>query len=285
MLPCLLMLAMLSAAGPARAQSPDGEPVVLSTGEPGGAYWSAGARLQAVATDMGFTVQHLPSAGSMENLERLLASDSPVGLVFAQGDALQRYFDAHPDAEQKVDVLENVGRECVFMMVERGTGIRDDDDLQARAAGLSLAIGSEVSGVAVTFDYMRSLVPELGDITVAYTDTRVAMERIRQGADSVNAVMVVHRPREHSSELDIAIANPARFHLVRFSDERFLRRLSGGRKVYRQMRLALPGVEEPVTTLCVRALLVAHKTKLTMRQRNKLTDLVNYHWMRVYTSP
>lgn len=279
-----LALALLGAACLGRAATPDGDAIILSTGQPGGGYWSAGARLQAVAAEMGFTVEKLPSAGSMENLERLLDPDSPVGVAFAQGDALQHYLNANPGAEQKLDVLENIGRECVFFIVDSGAGIVDDGDLQDRALEVSLSISDEASGGAVTFDYMRSLVPELGDIAVAYTDTRAAMQQLHTSPGSVGAVMVVHRPKEHSSELDMAIANPERFRLLRFTDERFMRRLAGGRKVYRQMRLALPGLEDTVETICVRGVLLAHKTKLNMRQRNKLTDLVNYHWMRVYVS-
>tara|TARA_R110000823_G_scaffold119998_17_gene244529 strand:- start:31830 stop:32702 length:873 start_codon:yes stop_codon:yes gene_type:complete len=282
-LPGLLALLLLAVAQTEAA--PQLETVVFSTGEPGGGYWRAGARLQGVAADMGFAVENLASAGSTENIERLLDPQSPVGLAFAQADVLQHYFNAHPDAEQKLDVLESIGRECVFLVTASASGMRTDEDLQDRAARITLGIDSEASGVAATFDYLRSLAPELDEITIAFGDTRAALERLMQSADGVDAVMVVHRPRVHSPEVDIVIASPGHFNLVHFSDERFTRPLAGGRKIYRRMRLGLPGLEKPVVTICTRGLLIAHKEKLSVRQSNKLTDLVNYHWMRVFVSP
>ena len=67
-------------------------------------------------------------------------------------------------------------------------------------------------------------------------------------------------------------------------DDRLTRELPGGDSVYRSMRLALPGVEDPVTTICVRGLVLGHKQKLSASQSTTLTDLVNYHWMRVYST-
>jgi|TARA_B110000503_G_scaffold4350_2_gene5768 hypothetical protein len=52
--------------------------------------------------------------------------------------------------------------------------------------------------------------------------------------------------------------------------------------VYRTTKLAMPEPREPVKKLCVRGLLLANKQKLTIDQRNKLSDLMMYHWMEIY---
>jgi hypothetical protein len=51
------------------------------------------------------------------------------------------------------------------------------------------------------------------------------------------------------------------------------------------MNLAMPGADEAIKTICVEGLLLANKQKLNGRQHSKLTELVNFHWMRVYATP
>ncbi|MAT92660.1 MAG: hypothetical protein CME59_08665 [Halioglobus sp.] len=278
-----LVLALL--ALPAHAQAGfDGGAIVISSGAAGGGYWNAGQRLQGVAASMELPVENLESSGSMENLERLVDPASPVNLAFAQADAMRHFFQQRREDEQLVDVLENIGQECVFVIAGRDSGIDRDRDLAANGADISLGISSPTSGIAVTFDYMTSLLPDLAGVAIAYGNTSAAMEGLDSDAGAVDAVMVVHRPKAHSPEVDLAIANPERFQFVELSDDRFTRELHNGRAVYRRMRLALPGYREPVQTICVRGLLLGHKQKLSAHQRNRLTDLVNYHWMRVYAT-
>jgi len=258
--------------------------VVLMSGVEGGGYWSAGTRLQAVAErEVHLPVANLPSSGSLENLKSLLDRDSPVNLAFAQADAAQLYLSHHPEELVKLDVLENIGQECVFIVTGIGSKIHTDKDLR-EATNLRLGIASANSGMAVTFDYMMSQIPELADVKVIYGDTNAAMKTLNSSDASVDAVMTIHRPREHSSEVDQALTDGSHFRFVELSDERFTEELWNGRKVYRTMKLALPGADKPIQTICVPGLLLANKQKLSIAQRNQLGDLVSYHWMQVYAT-
>jgi TRAP-type uncharacterized transport system substrate-binding protein len=280
---CLLGWGVL----PALAEEPTEDTpagVVLMSGVEGGGYWSAGTRLQAVAErEVDLAIVNLPSSGSLENLEFLLDRDSPVNLAFAQADAAQYYLKRHPEDLIKLDVLENIGQECVFIVTGIDSEIRTDEDL-LEASDVRLGISSPASGMAVTFDYMVSQIPELKDIKVTYGDTAAVMDELNSADASVDAVMTVHRPREHSAEVDYALANATRFRFVELSDERFTEEQWHGRNVYRVMKLALPGADKPVKTICVSGLLLANKQKLSIAQRNQLSDLVSYHWMQVYAT-
>ena len=256
--------------------------VVLSSGVEGGGYWNAGARLQAVAAkEIGLGVENLPSTGSLDNLDRLLDETSPVNLGFAQADAVQLYLNKNPRVIENLVVLENIGPECVFIVTSADGSIRTDDDLRA-AKNLRLGIPSASSGIAVTFDYMASQVPELGQANVVYGDTLAAMETMDSDNPEVDAVMMVHRPREHSPEVDMALAHPERFRLVELGDARFTAASWDGKPVYRQMDLAMAEMDEPLQTLCVVGLLLANKHKLASEQRNQLGKLVDFYWMQVY---
>lgn len=263
---------------------PDATPaaVVLSSGVEGGGYWKAGARLQAVAAkEVGLGVENLPSTGSVENIERLLDKDSPVNLGFAQADAAQLYLSKHPEVIEDLVVLENIGPECVFIITSADGDIETDDDIRA-ADKLRLGIPSETSGIAVTFDFMASQIPEFGKAEVVYGDTLAAMETMGTDGATVDAVMMVHRPRAHSAEVDKALEQPNRYRFVQLDDDRFTAANWNGKPVYRAMNLAMSDMDEPLETVCVVGLMLANKHKLTSEQRNQLGTLTDYHWMMVY---
>lgn len=287
LLACLLafgstMCVSVSSVSAAEPTSSTG--VVLNSGVEGGGYWNAGERLQSVAASkMGLGVENVPSTGSLENLEHLLDPESPVNLAFAQADATQYYLNQHPEDIRKLELLENIGQECVFMVTGVDSEIRTDEDLQD-AKDPHLGIASAASGVAVTFDYMVSQIPELVNVKVDYGDTLALMEQITASKAPVDAVMMVHRPKERSPEVDYALSHSDQYRFVELSDERLTQELWNGRKIYRTMKIALPGVDKPVQTICVLGLLLANKQKLTLEERNQLSDLVSYHWMKVYAT-
>ena len=263
-------------------------PLVISSGIEGGGYWSAATRLQTVAADLELEVQVEASTGSLHNLARLLDGGDPTSLVLAQADALQHYLDEHPGQSHKIEILENIGQECVFIITGGNSAIHSDADLQ-QDQDYQIAISSPDSGVAVTYAYMTTLAPEMAGTSVLYTDTAEAMNGL-QAADSAvaDAVMLVHRPKEYSPEVDLALRNPDKFRFFQIEDERFKSELPNGEAVYKPLKLAIPVPDSEerrqVNTICVKGLLVANKDKLTAGQRATLGDLVNVHWIKVYAT-
>ena len=264
------------------------EPLVFSSGIEGGGYWSAATRLQTVAAELGLEVQVEASTGSLHNLGRLLDTEDPTSLVLAQADALQHYLDEHPGQSHRIEILENIGQECVFILTGGNSAIHSDADLQ-QDRGYQVAISSPDSGVAVTYAYMTTLAPEMAATSVQYTDTGAAMNGLKAPeGGAADAVMLVHRPKEHSPEVDLALSNPDQFRFVEISDARFKSELPNGEAVYKSLKLAIPvpnsEQRRQVNTICVKGLLVANKDKLTAEQRDTLGNLVNAHWMKVYAT-
>ena len=283
-LACVIVFSALNSVLAQERAAPN-DSIVLSSGVQGGGYWSAGARLQVVAErEVGLAVENLTSSGSLENLEALLDNTSSVNLAFAQADAVQHYLNQHPNELNKLELIENVGVECVFIITGIDSDIETDEDFR-EAKDFRLGISSPSSGIAVTYDYMVSQIPEMEDIEVSYGNNMLVMEKLNASDATVDAVMMVHRPREHSLEVDYALSNPDRYRFVKLTNARLTQELWNGRKIYRSMKLALPGASEPVQTICVLGLLLANKEKLTIEQRNQLGEIANYHWMQVYATP
>ena len=278
---------VLSWGAEEESSAPAQSGLVISSGAEGGGYWSAAARLQKVVHGMGSGAENRPSNGSLDNLEALTDPASPVNMAFAQADALQYFLYDKPGARPQLDVLENIGQECVFIITAASSKLRSDADLQ-KTGKPRLAIASHTSGVAVTFNYMTRLVPEFEKVQVSYRDTLGPMEQLGSAQAPVDAVMVVHRPREHSPELDLALLDKERYRILEISDPRLTGKSKDGQEVYRAMNLAIPGPEgaDPtlVTSICVKGLLVANREKLSAAQQSLLADVVNVHWMRVFAT-
>ncbi len=121
-----------------------------------------------------------------------------------------------------------------------------------------------------------------------YGDTGAALQQLQTPEAQVDAVMVVHRPREHSPTVDLALRHPERYRFLEIGDRRLTNTTVNGQEVYRKMNLAMPGPEEgtrqTVNTICVKGLLLANRHKLTEGQLNLLSDMVNTHWMRVFAT-
>lgn len=264
------------------------EPLTFSSGIEGGGYWSAATRLQAVAADLGLEVQVEASSGSLHNLERLFDTETPTSLILTQADALHHYLNENQGELPKFEILENIGQECVFIITDNNSTIHSDADLQQRR-DYQIAISGPNSGAAVTYAYMTTLAPEMSATSVKYTDTGAAMAAMEATDDSaVNAVMVVHRPREYSPEVDLTLRNPDRFRFVKIADERLKGALPNGDAVYNSMDLAIPvpdsSERQRVTTACVKGLLVANKEKMSRQQRDILGRLVAEQWIKVYAT-
>ena len=175
----------------------------------------------------------------------------------------------------------------MFIITSADSTLRTDADLQS-AEDYRLGIPSHTSGVAVTFNYMTRQIPDLSSVQIVYGDTAEAFENMHSPNAALDAVMVVHRPKEHSPEVDLALADPERYRFLEIDDNRLTEKPDDGQEVYRGMQLAMSGQDNQeattVKTICVKGLLLANKNKLTPEQRTLLIEVVNYQWMEVFAT-
>jgi TRAP-type uncharacterized transport system substrate-binding protein len=263
--------------------------VVISAGREGLGYWGIATRLQAVARESMLPVEVRESVGSTENLQRLADPDSQVSLALTQSDALHAFLDAHPGSLVDIEIFESIGNECVFVIADKGSDIHSDEDLREPNSGNLLAIQSASSGSAITFDVMRKLDPGFGNTEVVYMDTQTAMDKMGTGTlNTVDAVMLVHRPKVHSAELQRALNNPDRFQLVSFNSSGNRGKLPNGDPIYTPLDVPLIrsgwNTERSLPTICVKGLLVGSRSKLSPEARDKLMRIIDSQWMRVYSA-
>jgi hypothetical protein len=119
-------------------------------------------------------------------------------------------------------------------------------------------------------------------------DTRIAMDQMgAESPDIVDAVMLVHRPKVHSPELQRALSNPDRFQLVSFDNADLRGKQPNGDPIYAPLDVPLIrsgwNTESRVQTNCVKGLLVGSRSKLSPDDRDRLMRIIDYQWMRVYS--
>ncbi len=300
LLPILLLTlsAPLSAAlakPPAEPPAADADaeavvaPIVMSSGAEGGGYWGVGTRLAQAATRYKAVVDVRPSSGSIENLQRLNDSDDPTAVGLTQADALAVFLTREPGFAARFEVLESIGKECVFIIAAADSGIDRFTDLRGN---IRMAMRSATSGIAVTFAALQSMQAHLADVQPVYMDPDEAMAELAKppGEGRVDALMLVHRPKLRSEVLNQALFEQDRFHLVPIEDQTLDAKLPNGRPVYTAMNLPLVrekgwNAKVSLKTVCTEGLLLTAPGKLNPEQSRALQQVVDYDWMRVYVQP
>jgi hypothetical protein len=110
--------------------------LIMSTGAPGGAYEAFSARYKPILAAQGIELRERPSAGAVENLQRLLDPNEEVDVAFVQGG-----LGLGTDAEGLVS-LGSFYHETLWIFY-RGN---DALDQLVRLRGKRIAVGGEGSG-------------------------------------------------------------------------------------------------------------------------------------------
>jgi len=257
---------------------------VISTGREGGGYFQVGHRLKQVLSAQGGVAHVRPSEGSLENLRRLSDPDSEVNVGFTQADALRYYLASHPEFAKKLVTVDDWGKECVFIVARRDSGIETDRDIQKRNP-IRIAILSPESGVAVTFSYMAMLEPTFKNTDVVYRDTMEVLTRLAEGEGEVDAVMLVQHPKARPPEMRMVLDNFDSFRFVQVDDRDLRDRLPDGSQVYTHEEITpkpMSGIG--VRTICTKRLVVAAKEKLSPEQSSSLSQTVEKRWRDIYVT-
>ena len=121
----------------------------MATGAEGGAYRLFAERLREELAKQGFELELVPSRGSRDNLERLLAADSPVEIALVQSGMERQLVQAD---RQRLQSLGAIYQEPLWLFYRAELSL----DRIADLLPLRLALGSTGSGLSPTFSVERS---------------------------------------------------------------------------------------------------------------------------------
>ncbi|MBI1207739.1 MAG: hypothetical protein GC191_10680 [Azospirillum sp.] len=172
-------LALLCAAAPASAENPK-----IDTGGAAGSYHkSFGPLLKDALRKSLFNYDLATSAGSGENIARVAASPSDIGLV--QFDVFALKAATEPALTKSVTVIRSdVAHECLFAVAQKDVGetLKNWGGIKSVANRLRIATGPKDSGSAITLDYLRSIDADLAKATIAnFESVDAAVDAVAAG--------------------------------------------------------------------------------------------------------
>ncbi len=246
---------------------------VISTGKNTGNYFKVGNTIAGMMKDTAV----IPSMGSIENIENLLANKAQVALV--QMDALAWYMNKHPEAEQVLRVVGPAYEECAFIAVNADGIVKDEDDLQKE--GPTIAVGEEGTGSTVTWDYMRILEKGYAKSKTKFEGglTTLGELAMNKKIGGINAYLFVTKPDVKNKMLQ-TVATNSKLKFIDVDDSNLNNKLPlTGEPVYSFKKVVYgEGTfsSKKVSTICMDSAIIARKD-LDMKTLERLSDIVlNY---------
>ncbi|MHC4392371.1 MAG: TAXI family TRAP transporter solute-binding subunit [Planctomycetota bacterium] len=178
----LLLGALTAVALAGAAVAEDGPPLRIGTGGTGGTYEAFGFALKEQLDARGtglFTAELVPTRGSNDNLERLLAGE--VEACFVQADGIYRATrPENPlyDQSSRLRAIGTIMPEAVQIFVRKDSGITTVRDL----IGKTVAAGRGGSGSALSFrDVVLAHGYDPASVRQIYPSNKEASERLVEG--------------------------------------------------------------------------------------------------------
>lgn len=227
----------------------------LASGITGGTYHGVYAPALD-ASIVGWTIEAQPTGGSTENLD--LLADGKVDLALAQADVYASRIAEEPDVFGPLVVIGPIAEECVFIAYRKGGELDDFDDLAVevgdRAAIINL--GTSKGGMAETWNYVSSLLPEHSNADIDSRDGGAALDALEAG--ELDAVAWMTDPGNADHVLLQKVRDQAGLAFLDVDDARLVDVRVGDLLVYHPRRIPIAGSPgDAIETICTSALLVA----------------------------
>jgi len=238
-------------SGPSAAAKPT---VTLASGIAGGTYHER----YAVNIDeilVPWDVEARSTGGSTENLDLLVAGE--VDFALAQADVLASRMEEEPDVFGDLVVAGTIADECLFIARWVGGPVDSFDDLSNDVGEREAVInvGTSESGMAETWNYISSLVPEQANAEIDQSDGALALIKLQHG--EVDAVAWMTDPRNGDHVLLQTVLADDDLAFMTVNDPRLDDVLSEGTEVYDLQTIEVVGADGvEIETLCTSALIV-----------------------------
>ncbi|MGE0852921.1 MAG: hypothetical protein AB7O44_25460 [Hyphomicrobiaceae bacterium] len=221
-LPMAFAAASLALAMPAAASQ-------INTGGAGGAYQSNFCPVLAQQLKLAqFDYQCTTSAGTRENMERVLANPRQLGYGQLDVFALE---GRNLKAEAAFNIVrQDDVRECVFA-VTRNKDISNFGELAANAGRLRFILPPAASGSAATFEFLRSIDADGLGRAKAVSNANSADAAIREALSADDTVSLFVEFPDPDGER-FALVGKLGGHIVPVIDRTILRQEAAGKKIY-----------------------------------------------------
>lgn len=232
-----------------------GQDVVITTGQQGLTYNSVyGVNLAGALNEFGNTARVIPSKGSSDNLDKVASGEAQIG--FTQADAFQFWRQQHPNEAQKVDIVGQLARECVWVAVKKDGKISSASEL---TNGAKIAVGDPDSGSYASWQYLQLLVKEYSKAETYAKGGIRSLSKVATG--EYDAFLWVSAPGKNNKFLDAVNQDSSGLKLIDMSTWNVNDKLPNGQSVYTKEKVetnATAFFGDKVNVPCTTTLVVAN---------------------------
>jgi TRAP-type uncharacterized transport system substrate-binding protein len=171
--------------------------IKVTTGEESGNYHEMGKRLAKLIK----TKKVLPSKGSIMNFDRLLKGEADIAI--AQKDVFGYYLSNHKGIKNKIEIVGDLEKECVYIVARKDGKVGSDSDLQKK--GVKIATGREGSGSGITYKYMSHLEDGFAKATTIKEGGMKAISKVLSG--EIDASMYLLTPSTENKIIKTVMNN------------------------------------------------------------------------------
>ena len=204
----------------------------------------------------GWTIDARSTGGSSENLD--LLADGKVDLALSQADVYASRTVEEPAVFGSLTVLGSVADECVFIAYWKEGAVNSFDDFGRDIGSREpiINLGTDRSGMAETWNYIVSRVPEAANTDLDESMGERALDRLVEGR--VDAVAWVTDPSNPYHVLIRRVREDSTIGLMSVDDDRLTDVLYGDVEVFQERSIPVPGSpDEFIETVCMSALLLS----------------------------
>lgn len=244
--------------------------ITITTGREGGSYFGVqGPKIVKFIKGVGLNGTFEASTGSLDNLNKVAAGTSQVGI--SQADAIMFFKKTSPQAGTKIEIGGTLGRECVFVVAKKGGKVSNDSDLQGK--GVTIAVGAQGDGSRATWDYMGILEEKFKNATPNEAGGSSGLAQVVSG--QADAFLFVANPDPkvlYTNELFTLARDNKILQFVPVTDWDLNNKLPNGDPVYTFEKVVTkPGLfGDTVNTICMSAYTV-YNNDLNAATKEKLS--------------
>jgi TRAP-type uncharacterized transport system substrate-binding protein len=206
--------------------------ILITTGSKGGGYYNIGVNLCKQLSGRGFSCEVKGSRGSWANLQRIdkghKGKTYHIGL--SQLDAFASYTKQNPSSENNLSIYGNLGKECAFQVVRKGSKVTDEDDFQSESIKPKNSVGKSGSGSMKTWEFMRLLEPGYKATEMIYKGGVGALAQLKSG--EIDGVFFVTTPGNFNHKMISSVNNNSKTLMFIDIDDSDLNDKLNGKPIY-----------------------------------------------------
>jgi TRAP-type uncharacterized transport system substrate-binding protein len=227
----------------------------LGTGIKGLSYHSVFAP-KLSETVKGWRFENIETRGSTDNLDMLVAGEIDVALT--QADVYASRVLEEPEVFGPLRVVGTIAEECVYIAGRSRGRISSLRGMAKRVGGRAtiLNVGPTATGMAESWNYISSMMPELADADLDYGNGVAALDRLVQG--QLEAVGWVTTAANPDHPLMKIVRDDARLGFFEVNDGRLIDHQTDQLRVYEIKKVPILGAceEQLIQTVCTSSIIV-----------------------------